>query len=231
MTGEIKRKGILFVMIGPSGSGKSTICGALVREFPNDLRYSISVTSRPPRPGEIDGVSYHFVSRQEFIEMRERGEFFEWEETHGNLYGTLRASLENGINAGHDLLFQIDIRGALTMKSNFPNNTVAVFLVPPSFEVLRERLVGRGGVDQSELERRLYTARQEYDALKALHIDAAKGDGDRRDASKIDYLVVNNDIDQTYAAMRGIVLAERARFSRLHLGDIARICVVDEGIK
>jgi hypothetical protein len=92
-----------------------------VKEFHEDLHYSISVTSRPPRDGEVDGKSYHFVSREDFFARRTRGEFFEWEETHGNLYGTLRSSLENGINSGNDLLFQIDIRGAMTMKKNFPD--------------------------------------------------------------------------------------------------------------
>jgi guanylate kinase len=186
-----------------------------VKEF-DDLHYSISVTSRPPRNGEVQGKSYHFVSREEFIARRERGEFFEWEETHGNLYGTLRATLQNGIDGGHDLLFQIDIRGALTMKSNFPDNTVSVFIIPPSFEALRERLVARGPVDPPELERRFATARQEYEALLSL----------RAQHDKVDYLLLNRDIEETYAQMKGIVLAERSRYLRMDGDSVAKFCKV-----
>lgn len=216
MNGKLKRKGILFVVIGPSGSGKSTLCSRLVREFPNDLHYSISVTSRPPREGEVDGRSYHFVSREEFIARRDRGEFFEWEETHGNLYGTLRASLENGINSGHDLLFQIDIRGAMTMKRNFPDNTVALFVIPPSFQALRERLVTRGSVDSQELERRFKTAQQEYETLQGLHADK----------SAIDYLVLNHNLEDAYTEVRAIVMAERSRYGRMEKGSVAEFCQV-----
>jgi guanylate kinase len=149
-----------------------------VKEF-DDLHYSTSVTSRPPRNGEVQGASYHFVTREDFIARRERGEFFEWEETHGNFYGTLRSSLQNGIEGGHDLLFQIDIRGAITMKRHFPDNTVAVFIIPPSFEALRERLITRGAVDAAELDRRFATAHQEYQTLLSL----------RGEHGKIDYLL------------------------------------------
>jgi guanylate kinase len=215
MKPELKRKGILFVLIGPSGSGKSTFCSRLVGDF-DDLHYSISVTSRPPRKGEVNGKSYHFVSREEFIARRERGEFFEWEETHGNLYGTLRSTLQNGIDGGHDLLFQIDIRGALTMKTHFPDNTVAVFIIPPSFEALRERLVRRGSVDNAELDRRFATAREEYEALLSLP----------RDGGKIDYLLLNRDIEETYARMKGIVIAERSRYLRMDGDSVRYFCKV-----
>ena len=215
MKHDLQRKGILFVLIGPSGSGKSTFCGRLIKDF-DDLHYSISVTSRPPRQGEVQGKSYHFVSREEFLARRDRGEFFEWEETHGNLYGTLRSTLQNGIDGGHDLLFQIDIRGALTMKKHFPDNTVSVFIVPPSFEALRERLVGRGSVDAAELERRFGTARQEYETLLSLH----------RDAGKIDYLLLNQELEETYSHMKGIVMAERSRYLRLDGESVAKFCKV-----
>jgi guanylate kinase len=216
MESRLKRKGILFVVIGPSGSGKSTLCSRLVREFEQDLHYSISVTSRPPREGEIDGKSYHFVSREEFLARRDRGEFFEWEETHGNLYGTLRATLENGINSGHDLLFQIDIRGALTMKKHFPGNTVAAFIIPPSFGALRERLVGRSPVDPAELERRFATARQEYETLQGLH----------GDTSSIDYLLLNSNLEDAYNEIRAIVMAERSRYSRMDKKSVVQFCQV-----
>jgi guanylate kinase len=215
MKQELQRKGILFVLIGPSGSGKSTFCSRLVKDF-DDLHYSTSVTSRAPRIGEVQGKSYHFVSREDFIARRDRGEFFEWEETHGNLYGTLRSTLQNGIDGGHDLLFQIDIRGALTMKKHFPDNTVAVFIIPPSFEALRERLLARGPVDAPELERRFATARQEYETLLSL----------RSEQDKIDYLLLNQDIEETYAQMKGIVLAERSRYLRMDGDSVAKFCKV-----
>jgi guanylate kinase len=216
MDGKLKRKGILFVVIGPSGSGKSTLCSRLVREFETDLHYSISVTSRPPREGEVDGKSYHFVSREEFLARRDRGEFFEWEETHGNLYGTLRATLENGINSGHDLLFQIDVRGAMTMKKNFPDNTVAVFIIPPSFEALRERLLSRGAVEQAELERRFQTARQEYETLQGLHSNRGA----------IDFLLLNHNIEEAYTQIRSIVISERSRYRRMDLSSVVQFCPV-----
>jgi guanylate kinase len=215
MAHELKRKGILFVLIGPSGSGKSTFCSRLVKDF-DDLHYSTSVTSRPPRVGEVPGKSYHFVTRGEFLDRRDRGEFFEWEETHGNLYGTLRATLQNGIDGGHDLLFQIDIRGALTMKKHFPDNTVSVFIIPPSFEALRERIVSRGPVDGAELERRFATARQEYEALISL----------RGERGKIDYLLLNHQIEETYEQMKGIVIAERSRYLRMDGSSVENFCKV-----
>jgi len=169
MNGQLTRKGILFVLIGPAGSGKSTFCERLIQEFPQALRYSTSATTRPPRANEVQGKSYHFMSREEFIARRERGEFFEWEETHGNLYGTLQANLIEGIESGKDLLFQIDIRGALNFKRQFPDNTVTIFLLPPTFQALQERLRGRGTTCQTDLERRFSTAREEYESLMKLH--------------------------------------------------------------
>lgn len=221
MERRLTRKGILFVLIGPSGSGKSTFCSRLVKEFRKDLHYSISVTSRPPRANEVPGKSYHFVSRDEFIAIRDRGEFFEWEETHGNLYGTLRANLENGIAMGHDLLFQIDIRGALSMKRSFPDNTVAIFILPPSFDALKDRVLGRSSIDPQELRRRFATARQEYDALLEL----------RNDPGKIDYVVLNNELEETYDHVRSIVVAERSKYLRIEPHAVSQFCEVnDDGV-
>jgi len=217
MIRELKRKGILFVLIGPTGSGKSTFCSRLVGEFSKDLHYSISVTSRAPRANEVRGKSYHFVSREEFLDRRDKGEFFEWEETHGNLYGTLRSNLENGINGGNDLLFQIDIRGAMSLKRAFPENTVSVFIMPPSFQALKERLAGRGTVDPQELARRFATARDEYTALRKLSSEPGK----------VDYLVVNHDLEETYSRIRSIVVAERARYHRMDQGSVAQFCEID----
>jgi guanylate kinase len=218
MDRQLKRKGILFVIIGPTGSGKSTFCGRLVQDFAQDLHYSISVTSRAPRANEVPGKSYHFVSRDEFVARRDRGDFFEWEETHGNLYGTLRSNLENGIDQGIDLLFQIDIRGAMSLKRAFPENTVSVFLVPPSFEALKARLAGRGTVDPQELQRRFSTAREEYSALRKLSAEPGK----------IDYLVLNHDLEETYSQIRSIVVAERSRYHRMDQCSVSQFCEVND---
>ena len=213
---KLSRQGILFVLVGPTGSGKSTFCERLIAEFPDVLSYSTSVTTRPARANEVPGKSYHFISRDEFIARRDRGEFFEWEENHGNLYGTLRSNLENGITMGKDLLFQIDIRGALNFKRNFSENTVTLFIVPPSFEDLQKRLRGRGTVDQGELQRRFSTARSEYEALLSLHGTPVG----------VDYLIVNRELDSTYDEVRAIVIAERARYSRLDKDSVRQFCEV-----
>ncbi len=213
---SLVRKGILFVLMGPTGSGKSTFCERLVAEFPEALRYSTSATSRPPRTNETSGRSYHFMSREEFLARREKGEFFEWEEIHGNLYGTLQESLIQGIESGKDLLFQIDIRGAVNFKRQFPENTVTVFIVPPSFEELRRRLQARGTVDPLELRRRFTTAQSEYQSLLRLHSDK----------SMIDYLVVNRELESTYEQVRAIVLAERARYLRMDKVSVEQFCEV-----
>lgn len=212
----IRRAGILFILMGPTGSGKTTLCDKLVSEFSANLQYSVSATSRMPRPGEVQGKSYHFLKQDDFITKREAGEFFEWEETHGNLYGTLNSSLVSGINAGMDLLFQVDIRGALKFKRQFPNNTVTVFLVPPKFEVMKQRLASRGTTDSQELAKRFTTAKSEYESLLDSH-----GSPDT-----IDYLVVNSEIEATYDRVRAIVMAERARYQRMEKVSIEQFCEV-----
>jgi len=145
------------------------------------------------------------MDRDEFIRRRGAGEFFEWEEIHGNLYGTLNSNLIAGIESGRELVFQIDIKGALNFKRQFPKNTVTVFILPPSFNELQERLKGRGTVAADELRRRFLTAREEYERLLSAH-----GDG-----SAIDYLVVNGELEATYQQIRAIVVSERGRYHRL----------------
>jgi guanylate kinase len=210
------RKGILFIIVGPAGSGKSTVCERLVRDFSETLTYSTSATTRPPRPNEKDGRSYHFMSREEFEARREKGDFFEWEENHGNLYGTLRENLIRGIDSGSDLLFQIDIRGALNFKRQFPDNAICVFLLPPSFAELNGRLKARGTVNPTELARRFATARNEYQELLRLH--ATPG--------MVDYVVVNQDIEATYNQVRAVVVAERLRYLRMERGSVEQFCEV-----
>jgi len=219
MEAGIIRRGILFVLVGPSGCGKSTFCSRLVTEFPQQLSYAVSATSRAPRANEQQGISYHFMSRDEFAARRDAGEFFEWEENHGNLYGTLRSSITDGISVGRDLLFQIDIRGALNFKKSFPDNTVTIFILPPSYHELKERLTKRGTVQPEELKRRLATASSEYAALLSL----------RGEVGKIDYVVVNKELDETYDHIRSIVVAEQARYHRMDAGSVAHLCAINDG--
>jgi guanylate kinase len=213
---SLVRKGILFVIVGPAGAGKSTVCDRLVAEFSDSLQYSTSATSRIPRPGEIAGKSYHFMSREEFVTRRDQGEFFEWEEIHGNLYGTPKDSLLQGVETGKDLLLQKDIRGALNFKRHFPDNTVALFMLPPSFSAMNSRLQARGTSDPAEVARRLATARSEYQALLDVH--GTQG--------AIDYIVVNGDLDSTYAQVRAVVVAERTRYLRVDRDSVKHLCEV-----
>lgn len=202
MTNPI-RKNIFFCIFGPTGAGKSTFCQHLVQDF-DDIELSISVTSRSPRAGEVEGVDYFFVNPDEFRERIQRGELFEWEETHGYFYGTPQASVDQVLQGSSDVLFDVDIRGALDYKKRFPEQTVNILILPPSIDVISERVLERSEVTDEELSRRLDTARMEYRMVLEL---AQKGEG-------VDYLVVNDDFATAYWTVQGIVYAERACFRR-----------------
>jgi guanylate kinase len=191
----------------------------LLADFPAEVTASISVTTRAPRAGEVHGKNYFFVSRDEFLAKKDRGEFYESEEVHGNMYGTLRATLDDAIARGVDLLLDIDIRGALRFRRDYPNHAVLVFMVPPSTRALVERLRSRAPVSEAELETRLNTASAEYAALLA-------GMADR---SQVDYFLVNDEIEATYGALKAIRLAESCRLVRLERGGVERVCVVSRG--
>ena len=211
----MQREGLLLCLVGPAGGGKTTLGQRLLTEFP-ETRLSISVTTRAPRPGEVDGQSYYFISLPEFDARIAAGAFFEWEEIHGNRYGTLRSTLTEAIEQGRDLLLDIDIRGALRFKRDYPHHAVTVFLVPPSPAVLLERIRARGAMEPAELSRRLETARSEYRSLL-----------ERREARDgIDYFLVNDELEATYATLRGILLSERCRLGRLSRHDLGRVCTI-----
>ncbi len=212
----LKREGLLLCLIGPSGGGKTTFVMRLLAEEREAVRLSVSLTTRPPRSGEREGEHYFFVSREEFMAKVDRGELFEWEEVHGNFYGTPRATVEEAIAGGVDLILDVDIRGAENFKRAFPQNTVIVFLTPPSKEVLLARLRKRGTVAESELARRLATAEREFARLVELHKTGV-----------VDYLIVNYELDKTYEDVAAVVRAERLRLCRLEAGAVRRICSVE----
>lgn len=186
------RLGLILVLCAPSGAGKSTLVRRLLAEFP-DFGYSVSYTTREPRPGEQDGRDYHFVTRERFEAMRAAGEFAEWAEVHGNCYGTASAPVRGMLAAGRDVLFDIDVQGAAQLRGTFPD-ALYVFLLPPSRDELERRLRGRGTDAEEVIARRMKNARGEI---------AAAGD--------FDFLVVNDRLEQAYDELRAVYLAGRAR--------------------
>lgn len=187
--------GILFVISSPSGGGKGTLIRRLLEAVPG-VSYSVSWTTREPRAGETDGVNYHFVSPEEFARMRERGGFLEWAVVHGHLYGTARSVVEQDLSEGHDIILEIDVQGAAAVRATM-NSVVSVFILPPSFEVLRARLTRRMTERPEELELRLSNARGEVEQYR-----------------HFDYLVLNDELERAAAQLASIVWAERARRER-----------------
>jgi guanylate kinase len=188
--------GQLFVVSAPSGTGKTTVVERLVQVVP-DLTMSRSYTSRQARAGERDGVDYNFVSRAVFEAMVSRGEFLEYADVFGNLYGTGRADAERLMASGKDVVLVIDVQGAGQVRAA-GIALVTVFVLPPSFEVLEQRLRGRGKDSDAAIRRRLDTARAEVASYE-----------------EYDYVVVNDDLDACVTAMRSIILAERVRRDRM----------------
>lgn len=176
----------------PSGSGKTTLVQKLIRSF-FDLRFSVSYTTRGPRGAERDGVDYHFVTRDEFQEKIRKGEFLEWAEVHGNLYGTSKVETERIRTGGQDILLDVDVQGADQVRKAEPE-AVTMFVMPPSFQVLEERLRGRKQDSPEVIEGRLAGARREIDRYRDYH-----------------YVLVNDGIEETAELLKSIVLAERAR--------------------
>lgn len=153
------RRGNLFVISGPSGAGKGTLVSRLMEAVP-DARLSISATTRKPREGEVDGVHYHFITRDEFMELVDEDGFLEWAEFAGNCYGTPRSFVEQSMAKGAQVILEIEVQGAFQLREKMPDAHL-VFIEPPSLEVLEERLRGRGTEDEEAVQRRLATARVE----------------------------------------------------------------------
>lgn len=187
-----KGRGLLFIVSAPSGAGKTTLVERLVEQTPH-LKMSRSYTSRAAREGEVDGVDYNFVSRERFEAMVVAGEFLEWADVFGNLYGTSAADTERVLESGTDLVLVIDVQGARKVRRR-GIETTAIFVMPPSFEVLERRLRGRSKDAEDVIQRRLQIARQEVAAF-----------------AEYDFLVINDEITAAVDRLRSIVIAERAR--------------------
>lgn len=192
----LHRRGLMFILSSPSGAGKTTISRRLL-ERDGHIRMSISATTRPMRPGEVDGRDYHFLSQPEFDRMVEAGEFMEWAHVFGHSYGTPKAQIKAGLKDGVDYLFDIDWQGTQQLYQKAETDVVRVFLLPPSIAELRRRLTSRG-TDSAEV----IAARMERARAEISHWDG------------YDYVVVNNDIDGCFAQVRQVLAAERLRRAR-----------------
>lgn len=191
----MNKEGILLVICGPSGVGKGTVCKEFLGENRN-IKLSVSATTRSPRIGEVDGVSYHFLEIGQFEKMVENGEFIEYARVYDNYYGTPKAEVLKNLQNGEDVLLEIDIQGAMQVKSSYPD-AVFVFILPPSLRELRDRIVKRGSETEESLKLRFGSA---YDEIcKIEHFD---------------YFVVNDDIEKAVRQLECIMMAEKNRVLR-----------------
>jgi guanylate kinase len=193
--GEAQRRGILFVVSSPSGGGKGTLIQRALRSVPN-VSYSVSYTTRNSRPGEMNGREYFFIDKDEFERMIARNEFLEWAVVHNKLYGTASDQVSREIAAGRDIVLEVDVQGAASVRRLIPDS-VSIFILPPSFEVLKQRLTARGTDSPEELELRLQNAAQEL-----------------KDYSAFDYVIINDDAERAAAQLSAVIQAERARLLR-----------------
>ncbi len=193
-----RNRGYILVLSSPSGAGKSTLARQLIAD--DDLptpKLSVSVTTRSRRPSEIDGTHYHFIDEATFHQRRDQGALLEWAEVHGNFYGTPREPVEQALAKGHIMLFDIDWQGTEQVRAAMPEDTVTVFVLPPSFEELRARIVRRAEDKPEVIEKRLKNARDEMTHWR-----------------DYDYVITNTELQQAYTELRGIYLAETVRRTR-----------------
>lgn len=193
---NLRRRGLLFVLSSPSGAGKSTIARKLLADDPG-LEMSVSVTTRPIRPGEVDGRDYHFVDLERFREMTAAGEFLEWAHVFGHRYGTPRKPVQDMLEQGRDVLFDIDWQGAQQLYQQAGGDVVRVFILPPSIDELRRRLTARGTDEAAVIG-----ARMERAASEISHWDG------------YDYVLVNDEVERCFAGVRAILDAERLKRHR-----------------
>ena len=199
-------QGLIMVVSAPSGTGKTTLCKKLLAEFA-DLRFSVSCTTRPARKGEQDGRDYHFISVEDFRNRREQGEFVEWEEIYGHCYGTSKRDIEEMTRKGYDVVLDIDTRGARNVKTIYPE-AVFIFILPPSVEILKERLTKRGSETDDIIKVRFDRAMEEI-----------------QENEWYDYVVFNDIVCDSVSIIRSVYIAEKNRRSRLQskIDDFYRI--------
>ena len=192
--------GRLFVISAPSGAGKTTLLSRVMARIPG-LAFSVSHTTRVPRPGEREGIDYNFIAKAEFLAMIDAGRFLEHAEVHGNLYGTAKSGIRQQLEKGIDVILDIDVQGAAILRRTGQMAAAYVFIAPPSMAELEKRLRGRGTESEDRIQVRLQNARQELQA-----------------AGEYEYLIVNEDLAETADLLGAIILAERARAHRLPSG-------------
>jgi guanylate kinase len=195
-SGDIQRRGLMLVLSSPSGAGKTTISRRLL-EMDTGITMSVSVTTRPKRPGEVAGVDYHFVDPTEFNLMVNRGQLLEWAKVFGNYYGTPREPVEEAMKAGQDVLFDIDWQGTQQVAEGARDDLVTVFILPPSAHELERRLTGRAQDSAQEIAKRM-----------------AKASDEMSHWAEYDYVIVNRNVDEAVAKVHGILNAERLRRRR-----------------
>ena len=180
----------LIVLAAPSGAGKTTLCEMLLRDYPN-IRLSISTTTRQKRPNEVDGVHYHYVTREKFQDKIDAGEFAEWAEVHGHRYGTSRKTVDTFLGAGNSVLFDIDVQGAMSLLKIYKERVLLIFIHPPSMEILERRLRERRSDSPAAIEKRLQNAYNEVEWSK-----------------KFDYQITNDNLSRAYQELKNIIEKE-----------------------
>jgi guanylate kinase len=193
----IARRGLILILSSPSGAGKTTLTRAIAQDPAWALDLSISVTTRARRPSEIDGRHYHFIEREAFDDLRSRDDLLEWAEVHGNFYGTPRRPVEKVLGAGRDMIFDIDYQGTRQVRSKLAQDVVTVFILPPSMAELRQRLERRAEDSAETIEKRLSNARTEIQRWV-----------------EYDYVLVNDDLQNAFRSLQGILAAERLKRAR-----------------
>jgi guanylate kinase len=191
----VSRRGLVLILSSPSGAGKTTLTRNIVRE--HEALLSVSVTTRPRRPSEIDGVHYRFIDKEDFLAMRDRGDLLEWAEVHSNYYGTPRRPVEQALAAGADMIFDIDWQGTRQVVKAMPDDVVTVFILPPSMAELQTRLERRAEDPPEAIAKRLESARSEIERWQ-----------------EYDYVLVNEDLDRAFNDLTAILRAERLKRQR-----------------
>ncbi|SHH09827.1 guanylate kinase [Tepidibacter thalassicus] len=191
----MKREGLLIVVSGPSGAGKGTICKELLRKN-SEIKLSVSATTRSPREGEIHGVNYYFITKETFQDMIDKDEFLEYANVYDNFYGTPKKYVFETLSKGEDVLLEIDIQGAMSVKQKYPNG-VFVFILPPSLEELKNRIVKRGTESEEDIKKRFGSALSEIEKIE-----------------NYNYFIINEDVEKSACELQNIINAEKNRVSR-----------------